>query len=97
MYLQPGNKKIIKKKKKKRNRVMTNERKILLQQQCLKREVKMSIRNTKNFRHKWREMMMKVQMPEMKQDVIIKRNIYEHTLDNKNYWYSIIEYFINVK
>ncbi|KAK0159375.1 hypothetical protein PV328_010260 [Microctonus aethiopoides] len=64
---------------------MTNERKIFLKQQCLKREVEMSIRNTKNFRHKWREMMMKVQMPEMKQDVIIKKNIFERTLDNKNY------------
>ncbi|KAK0162834.1 hypothetical protein PV327_006578 [Microctonus hyperodae] len=75
----------MKKKKKKRNRGMTNERKIFLKQQFLKREVKMSIRNTKNFRHKWRKMMMKVQMPEMKQDVIIKKNIFERTLDNKNY------------
>ncbi|XP_015115349.1 dynein regulatory complex subunit 2 [Diachasma alloeum] len=63
----------------------SEERKALLKLEALTRERKMGTRNNEQLRRSWMKIMAEVKIPTMEEDIEVSRNIFERTLDIKDY------------
>jgi hypothetical protein len=70
---------------KERKRREAKERAEVLRKERLMREIKLGTLNTKRYRTLWREMMMRVKMPQIVEDVEVAWHNFERALDIKDY------------
>lgn len=62
-----------------------DERAKMLRKQHIMREIEFGALNTKRYRTLWREMMMRIKMPQITEDVEIAWRNIDRTLDIKDY------------
>ena len=74
--------------KKEKKRLEAEERAKFLKKENLRREIELGARNVKHFQRSWREMVMKMKMPSIKEDVKIAWHTLDRVLDIKDYRYS---------
>ncbi|XP_057328500.1 dynein regulatory complex subunit 2-like isoform X2 [Microplitis mediator] len=73
------------KKKKNKKQDVKNKKTILTEQQYLTREIIMAIKNLKPSYWNWKNIIMKLKMLEMKDNVEVIKNTFDHALDMKQY------------
>jgi len=78
-------KKAIRLTRKERKRREVEERAEMLRKERLMREIKLGTLNTKRYRTLWREMMMRIKMPQIVEDVEVAWHNFERALDIKDY------------
>lgn len=61
------------------------ERSKMLRKEQLIREIELGALNTKRYRTLWREMMMRIKMPQIAEDVEIAWRNFDRALDIKDY------------
>lgn len=61
------------------------ERAKTLRKEHLMREIELGALNTKRYRTLWREMMMRIKMPQIEEDVEIAWRNFDRALDIKDY------------
>lgn len=66
------------------------ERAQILKKEHLMREIELGVLNTKRYRTLWREMMMRIKMPQIAEDVEIAWRNFDRALDIKDYRLSCV-------
>ncbi|XP_033220917.1 dynein regulatory complex subunit 2-like [Belonocnema kinseyi] len=76
--------------KKEKKRLEAEERAKFLKKEHLRREIDLGARNVLRFQRSWREMVMKMKMPGIKEDIEVAWRTFERALDTKDYSISLL-------